>query len=884
MPEPLKREVAILNTALELRPAERAAYLDKACAGDAALRQRVEALLQAHEQVGGFLEPDLTVKAATPTPAPALPTEKAGDRIGRYKLLEQIGEGGCGTVYVAEQEEPVRRRVALKIIKLGMDTKQVVARFEAERQALALMDHPNIARVLDAGSTETGRPFFVMELVRGIKITDYCDQNNLSTEERLKLFIQVCRAIQHAHQKGIIHRDIKPSNILVTLHDGVPVPKVIDFGIAKATTDQRLTNMTVYTAFEQFIGTPAYMSPEQAEMSGLDVDTRTDIYSLGVLLYELLTGRTPFDQKKLLEAGLDGMRRMLRETEPVRPSTRINSLEKEDRTTTATRRGADAPRLVSLMRGDLDWIAMKCLEKDRTRRYETANGLAMDVERYLHNEPVVARPPSKLYRFQKTVRRNKLAFAAGAALAIALLLGAVVSSLEAVRASRAEVTARRERDAATHAKQQAEAINRFLTEDLLFQATPDENAREKKVTMEEVLERATRKLDQHAGIANQPEIEATLRLAVGRTYFKLGLLSEAERHLRQAVALRRDALGRSHPETLAAQEALAWLLVGGLRNFDEGETLSRETWQARRQVLGPEHPDTLDSMDTHATALANQRKHAEAEPVYRECLRVRERVLGPNHIDTLTTLGNLGVLLTERGELADAEKVFRDVIERRNRAGIGETTDAFAVINALGVTLFLEGRPDESEKVLTETRLRARRIFGPEHLVTLHIQHVLARVLDEEGRLDQAEALARETIEVRRRVTPGHEGTGRTLLYLGRVLVEKGKLDEAEPLLREALTLFRERYAMKPELAAQAANWLGYIQASRHAYPEAEALLLPSAEPILAPTAQMSTAEQRTAIEHILRLYQAWDRSDQAAIWQQKLNALAKTQANASLH
>src|ERR1017187_771066 len=351
------------------------------------------------------------------------PRDKPGDRIGRYKLLEEIGEGGCGVVYVAEQEQPVRRRVALKAIKLGMDTRQVIARFEAERQALALMDHSNIAKVLDAGATETGRPYFVMELVRGIKITDYCDKNNLSTEERLKLFIQVCSAIQHAHQKGIIHRDIKPSNILVTLHDGVPVPKVIDFGIAKATSDQRLTDKTVYTAFKQFIGTPAYMSPEQAEMSGLDVDTRSDIYALGVLLYELLTGKTPFDAQRLVAAGLDEIRRIIREEDPPRPSNRLSTLVAAEQTIVAKRRHVEPPKLLGLIRGDLDWIVMKCLEKDRTRRYETANGLAMDIQRHLNCQPVVARPPSRLYRFQKMARRHKLVFAAVGAVIAALLAG-----------------------------------------------------------------------------------------------------------------------------------------------------------------------------------------------------------------------------------------------------------------------------------------------------------------------------------------------------------------------------------------------------------------------------------------------------------------------------
>ena len=440
MSEPTHPEVAILNAALELREPERTAYLDKTCAGNAALRQQVEALLRAHEQAKDFLEtPPAGIIFKRTNLANVPVAEKAGDKIGRYKLLEQIGEGGCGVVYVAEQQEPVRRRVALKIIKLGMDTKSVIARFEAERQALALMDHPNIAKVFDAGATETGRPYFVMELVRGVKITDYCDQNHLSARERLDLFIQVCRAIQHAHQKGIIHRDLKPSNILVTVNDGVPVPKVIDFGIAKA-TQGRLTDQTVYTAFEQFIGTPAYMSPEQAAMTSLDIDTRSDIYSLGVLLYELLTGKTPFDQKELLAAGLDEMRRTIRETEPPKPSTRLTqelNAKAESGKQKAEIKSAIGNRQ-SAIPSDLDWIVMKCLEKDRTRRYETANGLASDIQRHLNCEPVVARPPSKFYEFQKTVSRHKFGFGAAALLIIVLAAGVLVSSWEAVRARSAE--------------------------------------------------------------------------------------------------------------------------------------------------------------------------------------------------------------------------------------------------------------------------------------------------------------------------------------------------------------------------------------------------------------------------------------------------------------
>ncbi len=432
------REECLFDAAQTLtQPAERAAFLDRACAGDSVLRARIERLLAAEADVERFFAEG---SSALRLPADYLQSlsgttdsgdslrehlhevEPVGTRIGRYKLLQKIGEGGCGVVYMADQEEPVRRRVALKIIKLGMDTKSVIARFEAERQTLALMDHPNIARVFDAGATDRGRPYFVMELVHGVKITEYCDRNHLDTRHRLDLFIQICHAIQHAHQKGIIHRDIKPSNILVTLHDGVPVPKVIDFGISKA-TEARLTDKTLFTAYAQLIGTPAYMSPEQAEMSGLDIDTRSDIYSLGVLLYELLTSKTPFDAKQLLESGLDEMRRTLREREPPRPSIRVHTLQRHQLTKTAEHRQAEPPRLISLLRGDLDWIVMKALEKDRRRRYETANGLAMDIQRHLNNEPVAARPPTRIYRFRKLVRRNRVVFAASAAVALALVIG-----------------------------------------------------------------------------------------------------------------------------------------------------------------------------------------------------------------------------------------------------------------------------------------------------------------------------------------------------------------------------------------------------------------------------------------------------------------------------
>ena len=402
---------AVFQEALALEVADRSEFLDRVCP-DAEFRARIEVLLAAHDQESGFLpEGDSIETVASDVSA----SEETGRLIGRYKLLEKLGEGGFGSVWAAEQREPVKRRVALKIIKLGMDTKQVVARFEAERQALALMDHPNISKVLDAGTTDSGRPYFVMELVKGIPITKYLERESLGIRDKLRLFIKVCQAIQHAHQKGIIHRDIKPSNVMVTLHDGEPVPKVIDFGIAKATQGD-LTDRTIYTQYSQFIGTPAYMSPEQAEMSGLDVDTRSDIYSLGVLLYQILTGSTPFDSEELMASGIDEMRKIIRERDPVKPSTRLSQINLQ-RTPQRNERG-DLP-----LSSDLDWIVLKCLEKDRSRRYETAIGLARDVQRHLSNEPVLAFPPSASYRLQKAWRRNRVALSAVGAVGLSLVCG-----------------------------------------------------------------------------------------------------------------------------------------------------------------------------------------------------------------------------------------------------------------------------------------------------------------------------------------------------------------------------------------------------------------------------------------------------------------------------
>jgi eukaryotic-like serine/threonine-protein kinase len=590
---------------------EREAFLSQACGADSDLKEQVLLLLKAEADEGesDFLKRTPSIRST------ALITEKPGDRIGRYKLLQQLGEGGCGVVYMAEQEEPVRRRVALKVIKLGMDTKSVIARFEAERQALALMDHPNIAKVLDAGATDTGRPFFVMELVRGIKITECCDQNNLTTEHRLELFMQVCHAVQHAHQKGIIHRDLKPSNILVTLHDGLPVPKVIDFGVAKATSDQRLTDKTVFTAFEQFIGTPAYMSPEQAEMSGLDIDTRSDIYSLGVLLYELLTGRTPLDPEELLRSGMNELRRKIREDEPPRPSTRLSTMQAADLTTIAKHRQADVPKLVHLVHGDLDWIVMKCLEKDRTRRYETANDLANDLVHHMNNEPVMARPPSTVYRFQKFVRRNRVTFAASSAAALALMAGIAISIFLLVR----------------------------------------ENAATRRALVAERAARAERLRSEQATV---------LMTKSGTAFLDRGDFESAERLLLDALAMRRTGQDTEDGLTADLLAALAHLRHGQ-RDFAEAERFARECIEIRRR-LGQDGPALARTINFLADTRYERGALSDAEGFFREGLTIMRRH-GTNDPNTLQwSLYALAETLERQGKLSEAETLYRELIAGPN--------------------------------------------------------------------------------------------------------------------------------------------------------------------------------------------------------------------------
>src|ERR1044071_9119128 len=775
----VQREEEVFADAAQLPPDQRAAYLDKACAAEPALRRRIEGLLGALDRASPLLkEPPLAEPARTR--GSSLPAEKPGDRIGRYKLLEQIGEGGCGVVYVAEQEEPVRRRVALKVIKLGMDTKQVIARFDAERQALAMMDHPNIAKIHDAGVVDTGRPYFVMELVLGIKITDYCEQHRLSPRERLDLFIQVCRAIQHAHQKGVIHRDIKPSNILVASNDGVPVPKVIDFGIAKA-TQGRLTDQTVYTAFEQFIGTPAYMSPEQAELGGLDIDTRSDIYSLGVLLYELLTGKTPFDAKDLLAAGLDEMRRTIREVEPVKPSKVVEGQSKlrvERNTSAGVQTGSTLNSQLKLLSTDLDWIVMKCLEKDRARRYETANGLATDINRHLNNEPVVARPPSQFYRFQKSVQRNKLAFGAATTVALALVIGFAVSSWMFFKA-------KAEKEKAPVASVMSEETAQFLRE-VLKSAGPQAARGRDTTLLHQVLASASERAEKD--LKHQPEVQGGIWMTLGNTYSDIG-------EMPLAVAMFQHAADSYRLVGVKAEAKLARALgrLGSRQSFtgniSTGSTNALLGLQLARKCGDPETLATClfevaRSFNAYGTG------SSQGLPYVREALAIR-RQRGTNQLSLAACMSWLAGLL---GSTDEGESLHKEALALERKYLGTDHPNIASSLFGLGQTLLKRGKLEEAEAALREAVDLYRKVHDPNHPYQPLVLRFFAQALVLRGKGSEAEAVVRREAEA----WPTNAGYWNLLAAINAIRGEW--LSAIEPLSR-ATELSPGDYLHWPSLA-----------------------------------------------------------------------------------
>src|SRR5579883_932431 len=826
--DPQRLKELFLNAAEIKTPAERAAFLERECGDDAELRRKLEVLLHAHDDSGSFL-------ASSPTSdhlsdedviTQEKGSEMVGDAIGPYKLLQKLGEGGMGAVWVAEQHQPVKRRVALKLIKPGMDSAQVLRRFEAERQALALMDHTSIAKVFDAGTTTQGRPYFVMELVKGVPITKYCDELNLPIRERLALFVPVCQAIQHAHQKGIIHRDIKPSNVLVCMQDGKPVPKIIDFGIAKATS-QQLTDASLYTEVGQVIGTLEYMSPEQAELSALDIDTRADVYALGAMLYELLTGTTPLDRGRLKQAALMEVLRLIKEQEPPRPSTRLSE-SKDSLPSIAAHRHTEPARLTREVRGELDWIVMKCLEKDRTRRYETANALARDVERYLADEPVEACPPSRSYRLGKFARKYRAMLTTVAAFVLLLVVGVAVSAWLAVRATQAEATTRQERDDKEEARQQAvaeqqraekaealakarleevstekaradeeariaAAVNGFLQNQLLGQADIGNQPllagaameRNPNVTVKELLDRAARGIE--GQFADQPLTEAAIRKTIGDAYFALGRYGEAQPHLERSLQLRTVKLGSDHRDTLATKNNLAVLYMDQ-GQYAKAEPLRKEVLQQQTAKLGADHPDTLISKNNLASLYFYLGQYAKAEPLRKEVLQQQTAKLGADHPDTLISKNNLASLYFYLGQYAKAESLFKEVVRvETDKLGTDNSSTLNTKVN-LAEIYRVQRKYGKAEPLFKEVLQLATVKLGADHPDTLRTKYSLAQLYVGQGQYTKAEPLLKEVLQLAT-VTLGadHPATLRNKHSLAVLYMDQGQYAKAEPLFKEVL-------------------------------------------------------------------------------------------------
>jgi tetratricopeptide (TPR) repeat protein len=807
-------------------------------------------------------------------------SEGPGSNIGPFRILQLIGEGGFGSVFLAQQEQPVQRRVALKIIKLGMDTRQVVARFEQERQALAMMDHPNIARVLDAGATATGRPYFVMELVKGEPIVEYCDKHNLSIRERLELFAQVCTAVQHAHTKGIIHRDLKPSNILVSVQDGVPIAKVIDFGIAKATGAQ-LTDKTIYTEQRQLIGTPEYMSPEQAEGS-MDIDTRTDVYSLGVLLYELLTGTTPFTTKELRSVAQMEIQRIIREVDPPIPSTRI-SRNSDTIVAVAAKRQMEPRRLGSIVRGELDWIAMKAMEKDRQRRYETANGLAADIRRYLAGEAVVAAPASAAYRVRKFVKRHRVMVVAGCVVGIALVLGVVGTSaglweankqrrLAEANAALAKEEAARATNAETVAQSrlaESEATVTFLDEML---GAADPTAQGKDVSVRKVLDGASKAVGEK--FADRPLVAARLHGTIGRTYTSLGAYEPAEKHLREQMRIRREKLGAGNEDTCRAVNDLGVFLTKNGKSA-EAEALLLAALAENTAGLGRKHAITLQTMDALATLYVEQMRSKEAEPLLREVIDIRKVAPGSETSEAASSMNSLATLYADTGRFAEAEALFEDTIriqERLNGRDHPFTLEARSNLAWLEYWAAMQEVTTHPEKVgrriararsLGEEVLEAKtRVLGAEHQSTLATMSNLASVYTQLGMLDEAEALSRKELEIVSRVLGAeHPDTIVSLANLGSQLRRRDRCADALPFLERAIKGSRKSLPPDHEGTGFTLGWYGSCLGRLGRFAEAEAAILEGRAIVIRKLGETNeVAIQMT--RDLVRMYELWEKAE----------------------
>jgi serine/threonine protein kinase len=733
-------------------------------------------------------DPDATLDSAD---APVgLPVPDLGS-IGPYRLIRKLGEGGMGQVWLAEQSAPVKRQVALKIIKAGRYDGSALLRFDVERQALAIMDHPAIAKVFDAGSTPQGQPYFVMEYVPGFPITNYCDQKRLSVQERLALFIKVCEGVQHAHQKAIMHRDLKPSNILVVEVDGKPTPRIIDFGIAKAISQQD-EDETLVTRAGGMVGTPGYMSPEQADPTVLDVDTRTDVYSLGVVLYELLAGVLPFDAEQWQTKPFHVILRQLHEEDPPSPSTRISG--DAGSTTAAQHRNTDPRQLESLLRGDLDWIALKALEKDRARRYGTPSELGADIGRYLRNEPVVARPASTAYRTKKYIQRHKFGVAAATAMALLLLAFAVLQTIQLRRTTRA--------------LDRADRVTAFMTD--MFKVSNPSEARGNDIRAREILDKSAKDID--TGLANDPELQAQMMGVMGTVYQSLGLTSKAEPLLRRAWETRQRILGPRNPATLQSQQDLSAAVLAQ-SHYGEAEKLCRETLETRRKVLGPEHHDTVDSMVQLARVLGYESRYDEAEKVNREALGVAQRKWPRDRL-TATALSLLADTLTHERKFPEGEKAAREALEMDRQALGSDHPSVLRDMFNLESILTEEGQYADAEVINKELIESARRVLGPQHPGTLVAMNTLAMILDREKRFAEAEKLYRDVSEAQRQTLgPENASTLLTLGNLGSLLIEEENYPEAEKVLRQALAGLRRVLGPSHEVTETALENLALVLA-----------------------------------------------------------------------
>jgi non-specific serine/threonine protein kinase/serine/threonine-protein kinase len=717
------------------------------------------------------------------------------DRIGPYKLLELLGEGGMGEVWLAEQSDPVHRRVALKVIKLGMDTKQVLARLEAERQALAVMDHPNIARFYDGGATETGRPYFVMELVHGTSLTDYCDTYRLTTDDRIRLFTEICQAVQHAHHKGVVHRDLKPSNVLVGVKDDHPVVKIIDFGIAKA-LGQELTDRTLVTQMGQIIGTPEYMSPEQAEMSGLDVDTRTDVYSLGVMLYELLVGARPFDLRVRAD---QAVRHAIRETEVPRPSTRLTSLG-GTQDTVARHRRTTVEALKRELSSDLDWVILKAMEKDRTRRYETANELAQDLERHLRHEPVLARAPSARYRLGKFVKRHRMGVAAGTAVVAALVIGLSLATVGMVRAQRAERRAEQEADAARQ-------VSDFLVE--LFEVSDPSEARGNTITAREVLDRGAERIE--AELAEQPALQGRMMDVMGGVYTSLGLYRDAEPLIQQGLDVRQNALGNDHPDVAESLHRLAWL-YRSLRRYDEALPLAEESVRIREAALGPQDPDYAMSLQLLGMVQRDQGDFDAGQRNLERSLEIRERALGPEHLSVSMSLYHLGWLQVRRGDNRRAQELYlRACRIMENELG-PESFQTGWCFNDLAAATDNLGEYDSAREYYERALGIFESVLTPDHpnigALLNNFAGFLARTGDSQG----ARRTYERALSIREAAFgPDHPTTAEALTNLGLQLQYDGEYNEARRLYERALRINETAFGPESGGVAGTLNNLGYL-------------------------------------------------------------------------